>query len=160
MRAPLCQLPDVVFFTKVFFMLRDGRYAAWFRTSRGEGTCNVHLADGKISGGDSFFSYAGAYQADGDRFTAVLTTKRHTAGPPTVFGLEQVEIRLAGIIKGVTAVCTGTAAQAPDVSFEATLFLGQEQSPVPDRKSVALNLNADRLPRHSRNPFARGLSRV
>jgi len=65
-------------------MLRDGRYAAWFRTSRGEGTGIVHLADGKISGGDCFFSYGGSYQTDDDSFTAVLTTKRCAAGPPTV----------------------------------------------------------------------------
>jgi hypothetical protein len=138
-------------------MLRDGRYAAWFRTSRGEGTCNVHLADGKISGGDSFFTYAGSYQADDDGFTAVLTTKRYAAGPPTVFGLDEVEIKLEGKIKGVMAACTGTAEPAPGVRFEATLFLGQEESLEPTRKGATLNFNADKLPR---NPFARGLSTV
>jgi len=40
-------------------MLRDGKYPAWFRTSRGEGTGIIHLADGRISGGDCFFSYGG-----------------------------------------------------------------------------------------------------
>ena len=147
-------------------MLRDGRYAAWFRTSRGEGTCNVHLANGRISGGDSFFTYSGSYQADDDRFTAVLTTKRYAAGPPTVFGLDEVEIRLEGKIKGMMAACTGAAEQAPGVPFEATLFLGQDPSPGPDRKRPAPTLNAGTLPREAdgrnrtRNPFARGLSAV
>ena len=141
-------------------MLRDGRYAAWFRTSRGEGTCNVHLANGRISGGDSFFTYSGSYEADDDRFTAVLATKRHAAGPPTVFGLDEVEIRLEGKIKGMMAACTGAAEQAPGVPFEATLFLGQDQSPQAARKRAPLNLNADKLPKPPRNPFARGLSTV
>jgi hypothetical protein len=139
-------------------MLRDGRYAAWFRTSRGEGTCNVQLANGRISGGDSFFTYDGSYEADDDRFTAVLTTKRYAAGPPTVFGLDEVEIKIEGRIRGMMAACTGTAEQAPGVAFEATLFLGQDESPRPVRKRATVNLNAGKLPRHSRNPFARGLS--
>ena len=142
-------------------MLRDGRYAAWFRTSRGEGTGIVHLANGKISGGDCFFTYAGSYQADDNSFTAVLTTKRYAAGPPTVFGLDEVEVRLAGEVKGTTACCAGAAEQAPGMRFEATLFFGEDASPPPDRKRATANLN--RLPngdsRHqARNPFARGLS--
>ena len=147
-------------------MLRDGRYAAWFRTSHGQGTGIVHLTNGRISGGDSFFTYGGSYQVDDDRFTAVLTTRRHAAGPPTVFGLDEVEVKLAGSIKGTTAFCAGTAEQAPGVTFEATLFLGQEQSPEPDRKRATLNLNVNKLPKGSdsrypaRNPFGRGLSRV
>ena len=58
-------------------MLKDGKYTAWFRTSHGEGTGIVQLADGKISGGDSVFTYSGSYQVDDDdRFTAALTTRR------------------------------------------------------------------------------------
>jgi hypothetical protein len=146
-------------------MLRDGRYAAWFRTSRGEGTGIVDLANGKISGGDSIFTYSGSYEVDDDRFTAALTTRRHAAGPPTVFGIDEVEVRLAGKVNGMTASCSGTAEQAPGVAFEATLFLGQEQSPEPDRKRATLNFDAGKLPKgpdsryRARNPVARGLSR-
>ena len=147
-------------------MLKDGKYAAWFRTSRGEGTGIVHLANGKISGGDSIFAYSGSYQVDDDRITATLTTRRHAAGPPTVFGIDEVEVRLAGKINGITASCSGTAEQAPGVAFEATLFLGQDQSPEPDRKRATLNFDASKLPKGSdrrdgaRNPFARGPSRI
>ena len=64
-------------------MIRDGQYAAWFRTSLGEGTGIVQIANGGgISGGDSFFTYEGSYELDDDQFTAVLTTRRHAAGPP------------------------------------------------------------------------------
>jgi len=145
-------------------MIREGRYAAWFRTSRGEGTGIVQLANGTISGGDSFFTYGGTYEIDRDRFTAALTTKRHAAGPPTVFGLDEVEIKLAGKIHGTTASCAGTAEQAPGMVFEATLFLGQDDSPGPDRKRAPSPPNVSRLPNGSdqrnrtRNPFARGLT--
>jgi hypothetical protein len=77
-------------------MLKDGKYAAWFRTSRGEGTGIVLLANGKISGGDSMFAYSGSYQVDDDRITATLTTRRHAAGPPTVFGIDEVDVKLTG----------------------------------------------------------------
>jgi len=147
-----------------FFMIRDGRYAAWFRTSRGEGTGIVQLTNGNISGGDSFFTYGGSYQIDGDRFTAVLTTRRHTAGPPTVFGLDEVEVKLAGKIKGMRASCTGIAEQALGMSFEATLFLGQDAAPEPGRKRAISIPNVSKLPHGSdqrnrpRNRFARGLT--
>jgi len=141
-------------------MLRDGRYAAWFRTSRGEGTGIVHLADGKISGGDCFITYGGAYQVDDDRFTATLTTKRHAAGPATVFGLDEVEVKLVGKVNGTTACCAGSAEQAPGVTFEATLFLGQDPGPEAVRKRATPNFNADKLPKPARNPFARGLSAI
>jgi hypothetical protein len=147
-------------------MLRDGQYAAWFRTSRGEGTGIVHLANGRISGGDCMFTYSGSYEVDDDRFTAALTTRRHAAGPTTVFGIDEVEVRLTGKINGMTASCSGTAEQAPGVTFEATLFLGQDQSPEPDRKRATSNFDAGKLPKSpdsrssARNPFARGLSRI
>ena len=146
-------------------MIRDGRYAAWFRTSHGAGTAIVHLANGKISGGDSFFTYSGSYEVDDDRFTAALTTRRHAAGPPTVFGIDEVEVRLAGKVNGMTASCSGTAEQAPGVAFEATLFLGQDESPESDTKRAVVTFDAGKLPRGSDNrwrapnPFARGLSR-
>ena len=109
-------------------MQRDGRYAAWFRTPRGEGTGIVHLANGRISGGDATFTYGGSYQLDEDRFTAVLTTHRYADGPfTTVFGCDEVEAQLTGTFSGNRAVCSGTAKQAPGVLFEATLFLQQQE---------------------------------
>lgn len=145
-------------------MPRDGRYAAWFRTSHGEGTGIVDLADGRISGGDSIFTYTGCYEVDGDRFTAVLTTRKRVAGPPTVFGIDEVEVKLAGRFNGRTASCSGTADQAPGVVFEATLFLSDDQPPAPDRKPATSRLDAGKLPKGSDNrsraphPFPRGLS--
>jgi len=141
-------------------MLKDGKYAAWFRTSRGEGTGIVHLANGKISGGDSIFTYGGSYEIHDNRFTATLTTKRYAAGPSTVFGIDEVEVKLTGTFKGMMASCSGAAEQAPGVVFEATLFLSQDQPPVSDTKRAAPNFSADKLPVgfdsrfRTRNPFA------
>ena len=143
-------------------MIKDGKYAAWFRTPRGEGTGIVHLANGRISGGDCFFAYGGSYEVDEDRFTATLTTRKLAAGPSTVFGVDEIEVKLVGKSNGTMASCSGTAEQAPGVVFEATLFLGQDQSARSD-KPAALKFNAGK-PKGSesraRNPFARGLSRI
>jgi hypothetical protein len=138
-------------------MLREGKYAAWFRTPRGQGTGLVELVDGRISGSDSFFTYGGSYQVDQQRFTAVLTVKRHTAGSPSVFGPDEVEVDLSGTSGGAMATCSGTARQAPDISFEATLIYSQDDVVPADAKCAVVRLNVDKLPKgldgRSRHPF-------
>lgn len=131
-------------------MLQDGEYAAWYKTPRGEGTGIVHLANGEITGGDSVLSYSGWYKVDQDRFTAVLTTRRHAAGQPSLFGIDEVELRLAGKSTGVTASCTGTATQAPELPFRATLIRVQTSEPpssAPVHKSGSAGVLVD-LQRH------------
>lgn len=128
-------------------MLREGKYAAWFRTPRGQGTGVVHLAEGRISGSDSFFTYGGSYRIDEQRFTAILTTRRYAEGPPTVFGPDEVEVELSGVCSGAMATCSGTAREAPGVMFEATLIYSQEDTPAADAKRAVVKLNADKLPK-------------
>jgi T3SS negative regulator,GrlR len=141
-------------------MHRDGRYAAWFRTPRGEGTGIVQLANGRISGGDSFFTYSGSYEVDDDRFTAALKTTRYAEGPPTLFGIDEVEVELAGTFKGRMATCSGTARQAPGVTFAATLIASEDVSAGPDGpRTVKLPAASDSRNR-ARNSLVRGLSRV
>jgi hypothetical protein len=127
-------------------MLRDGKYAAWFRTPRGQGTGLVDLTEGRITGSDSFFTYGGTYRVDEERFSAVLTVNRHADGPPSVFGPDEVEVSLLGVCNGLMATCSGTAREAPDVKFEATLIYSQEDAPAATRAAV-VKLNADRLPK-------------
>src|SRR4051812_24657441 len=140
-------------------MLRDGKYAAWFRTPRGQGTGVVDLIGGRISGSDSFFTYGGSYQADQLSFTAVLTVKRHTEGNPSVFGPDEVEVNLSGVCSGAVATCSGAAKEAPNVQFEATLIYSQEDSPVTDARCAVVKLKTDKLPKgldyrsRSRHPF-------
>lgn len=132
-------------------MLRDGKYAAWFRTVLGQGTGTVHLTGGIISGNDCFFTYGGSYKVDKDRFTAVLTIRRHAQGPPNVFGPDEVEVILSGVCTGVMATCSGTARQAPDVPFEATLIYSRDEMPTTDVKCDVVQLKSDRLSRDFRS---------
>ena len=125
-------------------------------------SCILQMA--KYQAAIAYSPTAASYEIDEDRFTATLTTRRHSAGPPTVFGVDEVEVTLMGTFNGRMASCSGTAEQVPGVVFEATLFVGQDQSPQSDTKRATVYFNADKLPKGSdrrwraRNPFPRGLS--
>lgn len=103
-------------------MLTNGRYAVWFKTPRGEGTGMINLINGRIAGRDSVLSYGGTYQVTGDDFTAAITTRRHAAGQPSLFGIDDLDLALTGTSMEKTAVCTGTARQVPELGFHATLI--------------------------------------
>jgi hypothetical protein len=102
-------------------MLRNGSYSAWFRTPQGEGTGVVTLNDGKLTGGDNVSAYTGSYVAERDKFTASVAARLHTLGQPSVFGIDNVDLTVTGKSTPTTASCTGTAKQAPGLTFEATL---------------------------------------
>ena len=135
-------------------MLQDGQYAAWFKTPRGDGTGILLLQSGRISGGDSVLSYSGTYEVDEDRFTAVVSTKRHAAGQRSLFGIDEVQIEIKGKSMGMTATCTGTAKQAPELVFQATLIRVQTPSlasSAPARASASAGVLVD-LPRYGIPP--------
>ena len=117
-------------------MLANGKYSAWFRTPNGDGTAIVTLSDGTITGGDSFFEYSGSYEQNGDRLTATVKTRRRCDGPPAVFGIDEVVLKLEGRCQGEMAVCAGTAEQAPGVRCEVTLIPCRED---PSRKAVPVH---------------------
>jgi T3SS negative regulator,GrlR len=102
-------------------MLRNGSYSAWFRSPQGEGTGIVVLNDGKLTGGDTVLAYTGTYLQNGDRFSACVRTQRHTPGQPSVFGIDDLDLTLTCKSTPTTASCAGTAKQAPDLRFVATL---------------------------------------
>ena len=103
-------------------MLQNGKYSVWYRTPRGEGMGTITLRNGQVSGGDAMLGYRGSFEEHGDRFKANVSTWRHTAGEPSVFGLDEVNIHLEGkSTEGITASCSGFAKQLPDLPFEATL---------------------------------------
>ena len=91
---------------------------------QGEGTGVIELNDGKVTGGDTVLAYTGSYVVDGDEFTAFIATERHTPGQPSVFGvgIDIIELTLLGKSTPTTTSCTGTAKQAPGLTFEATLI--------------------------------------
>ena len=136
-------------------MIKDGTYAAWFNTPLGQGTGIVHVAHGKIWGRDNVVTYDGTCEVDGNRFTATLTTKRHTEGLPTVFGDDQeLEMKLEGTSAGKLVTYVGTAEQFPGVILEGTLLFSEPQQPraaaarEPVRKFAPAKL--PKLPKRSR----------
>jgi hypothetical protein len=102
-------------------MLTDGFYGVRFKTPRGEGAGVVMLANGKMRGGDSSLAYSGSFAQDGDNFNAKVATSRHAQGLLSVFGVDAVNITLTGKSSGTGANCTGTAAEAPGLTFQAVL---------------------------------------
>lgn len=104
-------------------MIRAGRYSVWFKTPVGEGAGVVVFGpDGKLGGGDATFSYYGDWEQEGKRFKATLSAKRTSAGPPGVFGIDEVDIVVTGSSDGgPTLLCTGFAKQAPGLKLDVTL---------------------------------------
>jgi hypothetical protein len=147
-------------------MLRNGSYSAWFRTRQkegtgamqGEGIGVIELNDGKVTGGDTVLAYTGSYVADGDKFTAFIATERHTPGQPSVFGIgiDVINLTLTGRSTPTTASCTGTAKQAPGLTFEATLIPIADQpralprAPTRPRSPASVIINPSRIPRDAR----------
>jgi large exoprotein involved in heme utilization and adhesion len=133
-------------------MLHNGSYSAWFKTPAGQGTGIVTLADGTISGGDSVIAYSGSYDQDGDRFIATVKTRRFCAGQPSVFGVDEIELKIEGRSTGVMVICSGTADQAPGITFQATLIRCGDQAPEHESNSPPIApFDATKFPKvHSR----------
>jgi hypothetical protein len=117
-------------------MLANGKYSVWFKTPNGDGTGIVTLSGGTITGGDSFFEYSGTYEQNGDRVTATVKTRRVCDGPPAVFGIDEVDLRLEGSSRGQIATCSGRAEQAPGLKFEATLIPCREDPSSPKADAI------------------------
>jgi hypothetical protein len=129
-------------------MLRDGTYAAFFKTSLGsQGTGIAHVADGKIWGRDSIMTYSGSCEVDGDRFTAIVSINRHTEGHATVFGTDDLTLRLEGTCVGKIASYVGTAEQVPGVLLDGTLILCEQQPLAPQANEPIPKFDPAKLPK-------------
>jgi hypothetical protein len=105
-------------------LITEGKYSVWFRTAVGQGAGVVELAsDGELSGGDTTFSYIGNWTRQDERFRAAVSARRIAPGPPGVFGMDEIDITLAGRCDGgVSTSCTGFARQSPGLKLEVTLI--------------------------------------
>ena len=105
-------------------MITEGKYSVWFKTPVGEGAGTVVFSpDGKLSGGDTTFSYLGNWTQEGERFKAAILARRMAPGPPGVFGMDEIDITLAGHSDSdVSTSCTGFAKQSPGLKLEVTLI--------------------------------------
>src|SRR4051812_16661975 len=129
-------------------MLKDGTYAAWYKTPLDQGAGIVHVADGQIWGRDSLMTYHGSCTVDGDRFTAIVSTKRHTDGRATVFGVgDELTLAIEGTCPGKIATYTATAEQVPGMILHGTLILTEQQPPVGEPAGQVPAFNPDRLPK-------------
>jgi hypothetical protein len=128
-------------------MLKDGTYAAWFKTAIGNGTGIAHLADGKVWGRDSILNYHGTCHVDGDRFTALVSTTRHSSGHATVFGADELTLRLEGTCTDRLARYVGTADEVPGVLLEGLLIFSEPSVSVPEHRAKAATFRPGRLPK-------------
>jgi len=105
-------------------LITEGKYSVWFKTPVGEGAGVVEFGpDGKLSGGDTTFAYSGHWVQAGERFKATLSARRFASGPPGVFGMDEIDISVAGYSDGgVSASCTGFAKQSPGLRLDVTLI--------------------------------------
>lgn len=103
--------------------MKEGLYKVEFRTQLGFGFGVVVLQSGQLLGGDAGLYYFGTYQEDGDKLTANVKTNRHSRPPgvQSVFGKDAVTIEIKGRIHGDNITATGTAQEAPGVTFDANL---------------------------------------
>jgi hypothetical protein len=92
-------------------LITKGRYSVRFRAPIGEGAGVVEFGpDGKLSGGDTTFSYAGNWTQEGERFRATLSAKRATPRPHGVLGMDEIDIVVTGHSNdGASVSCTGFA---------------------------------------------------
>jgi len=133
-------------------MFKDGTYSAWYKSPLGEGTGVAQFAGGKLRGRDSILLYDGTYETADDKLSVVMRTRRHSPGQPSIFGVDEFEMKLQGRVLGKTVVCSGTADVAPDVIVEVTLIPCKAEpadlAPPPTPKLDASRL--PKLPKHSR----------
>jgi hypothetical protein len=103
--------------------MRDGLYKVEFKTLLGAGSGVVVLQDGRLRGGDAALYYVGTYGIEGNAFLANVVTNRHTNYPGivSVFGIDRVHINLKGTFEEDTITALGTAAEAPNIKFQARL---------------------------------------
>jgi hypothetical protein len=127
-------------------MFKDGTYSAWYKSQLGQGTGIANFGHGKLWGRDSVLFYDGTYETAGDNLSIVVRTRRHTAGHPSIFGVDEFELRLEGTVLGKTVVCRGTADVAPDVIVEVTLIPCKAE-PASVQPPPAPRRGASRLPR-------------
>jgi hypothetical protein len=105
-------------------LIIEGKYSVWFKTPVGEGAGVVEFGpNGKLSGGDTTYSYIGNWTQEGERFKAAVCASRIAPGPPGVFGMDEIDITLTSHSDdGVSISCIGFAKQSPGLPLEVTLI--------------------------------------
>lgn len=103
--------------------MKNGLYKASFKTQLGQGTGVVVIADGKINGGDASMYYTGTFQENNSQVTATLRIGKHSDVPgiSSVFGLNDVNVKLHGKSTDISATIEGAAVEVPSATLHAQL---------------------------------------
>jgi hypothetical protein len=104
--------------------MKNGLYKIEFQTPRGAGAGVVVLTDGIVRGGDSALYYVGNYQVADGKFTAAVSTGRHSGSPqtmPSVFGMDSISINASGTAGDDSARIVATSPNAPGVQLNGAL---------------------------------------
>lgn len=103
--------------------MKNGIYKASFKTPLGQGTGVVVIADGSIKGGDSSMYYIGTLEESANQIAATIRVSKHSdfPGMSSVFGTNDVTVKLQGTSTDNSATIKGVAVEAPDVQFQAQL---------------------------------------
>jgi hypothetical protein len=101
----------------------EGFYSVSFITPLGEGSGIMLASNGVLRGGDTIIYYTGTYSVSGDVVSAKLATRRHSYVPGlvSVFGPDEVHMRLEGRRSGNEAKLSGVAREAPEFGLIVTL---------------------------------------
>ena len=101
-----------------------GKYSVWFKTLVGEGSGTAEFfADGTFQGIDSSFAYTGTWNLNAGRLHAKLSAWRTSPGPPSLLGVDDVDLTVTEYASdGESVLCTGFAKQSPGLRMEITLM--------------------------------------
>jgi hypothetical protein len=105
--------------------MREGLYRVAFHNVHGAGGGVMHVAHGKMRGGNSAFAFIGSYTVSADTVSVKISTRRHTAdqGYKPLFDSDDVTLVLKGKSQGDTVDFEGVALHLPGVTFKAMLTL-------------------------------------
>lgn len=105
--------------------MQNGLYKVSFQTPIGQGNGVVVIADGSVKGGDSGMYYTGTSQVMSNQFIGTLHVGRHSAASAigSVFGRDDVHIKVQGTSTDNSATLQGVADEVPEIRFQAHLTL-------------------------------------
>jgi hypothetical protein len=92
-------------------------------------------------------TYSGSCFTDGDRFSSVMTLTRHSAGHATVFGADNLTLRLEGTCNDRIASYVGTADEVPGVKLNGLLIWSEEASSTPTANATPPPFRPELLPK-------------
>jgi hypothetical protein len=111
----------------------NGLYKIELETAQGSASGVAVARDGRISGGNSAFAFAGRYEESGDEITAEISVLRHNddATFERLFGVDEFTIPLKGRRRDEHFVLKGDASRGSGMAFSAVMTAISEAASPP-----------------------------